>query len=370
VADELARYGMTERALEALRRADAIAPGHADVKKRFESMARTARARLAAADAIARALDAKTDPVVDLPPAVEPAGLADATPESVPGLDRTLLAFVQALGQVAGKGREGLAAVLFADIRPSLFRRTQDGLHRRLYPAGSIVLNEGDPGDSVFLLARGSVRVLVIGGHGRAFEIRRMDAPDFFGEVAALHGRPRSATVVTVSDCELLEIERGALEHLLEARPAARVILTDVGEDRALSAEEKVVRALPETARPEQADVVLAAHFGGTSWSPRVRLQLAKQMLDAGMRNDALTVIASVAEELSRAGHGEAAIAILKRVEQARHHREGPSKHQSPAVTEAAFRTWLGSVANEAESLPARAAAPPEGKGPDRKRGD
>jgi CRP-like cAMP-binding protein len=367
VADELARYGMDERALEALRRADAIEPGHAAVRQRFESMAQAARARLAAAEATARGLDAKTDPAIESPP-VRPAGLTDGAPEGTLAVDRELLAFAHELAQRPGKGRELLAAQLFSGIQHYLLRRTQAGLHRRRHPAGAIVVSEGDPGDSIFLLAKGSVRVLVIGGHGRALEIRRLDAPDFFGEVAALSGLPRSATVVAVTQCELLEIDRWALERLVEARPAAKSILEGASEGRTHSAEEAAVRALPESASPERADAVLAAHFGGTAWSPRVRLHLAKQMLDAGLENDALTVIASVAEELSAAGHAEAAIAILKRVDQARRHGEGSAKAPKRAVTEASFRTWVDSMAKEAAGLAGPSAAAAEEKGADQKR--
>jgi len=368
VADDLARYGMGERALEALRRADAIEPGHADVRKRFESMARAARDRIAAAEALSHGLDAKSHPVIEPPPPPRPAGLAEAAPGGALDVDQLLLAFVQELAKRPGQGRGRLAQVLFSDIPRYLLRRTQGGLHRRHHPAGGIVLNEGDPGDSIFLLAKGSVRVLVIGGHGRALEIRRLDAPDFFGEVAALSGQLRSATVVAVTECELLEIDRGALARLVEARPAAKPILEGASEGRAHSLEEAAVRSLPGTASPEQADAVLAAHFGGTSWSPRVRLHLAKQMLDAGLENDALTVIASVADELARAGQAETAIAILKRVDQARH-SERPAKPVTRAVNEASFRTWVGSFANEAKGLAAGAAAPAEEKGADEKRG-
>ena len=368
-ADDMARYGMGERALEALRRADAIEPGHAAIRTRFDSMARAARARIAAAEATARGLDAKTDPVVDARAEPRPEGLADAAPEGALEVDRELFAFVQELGTRPGEGRERLAAALFSDIQRYLFRRIQAGLHRRRQPAGAIVVSEGDPGDSIFLLATGSVRVLVIGGHGRPLEVRRLDAPDFFGEVAALSGLPRSATVVAVTACELLEIDRSALERLVEARPPAKPILEGASEGRTHSAEEAAVRALPESASPERADAVLAAHFGGTAWSPRVRLHLAKQMLDAGLENDALTVIASVAEELSAVGHADTAIAILKRVEQARHHGAGAPRAPKRAVTEASFRTWVGSIAKETEALAGAAAAPAEEKDTHEKRG-
>ncbi len=226
-------------------------------------------------------------------------------------------------------------------------------------PAGGIVVSEGDPGDSIFIIANGSVRILVVGGHGRALEIRRLDAGDFFGEVAALSGRPRSATVVATADCGLLEIDRWALEMLVEARPGARPILEGARDHRAQSPEETAVRSLPGEASPERAAAVLAAHFGAAEWSPRVRLHFAKLMLDAGQENDALAVIASVAEEMARGGHAETGIAILKKVDQIRKRDAGAAVPRvSRAASEAAFRVWVGSLAQGTDAL-LRAAATP-----------
>ena len=236
-------------------------------------------------------------------------------------------------------------------------------------PAGGIVVSEGDPGESLFLIAKGSVRILVVGGHGRALEIRRLDAGDFFGEVAMLSGRPRTATVVATTDCELLEIDHDALDRLVEARPAARRILEGARDVRAQSPEETAVRALPEDASPERAAAVLAAHFGGSEWSPRVRLHFAKLMLDAGQENDALAVIASVAEEMAQGGHAETGIAILKKVEQLRRSDDRSTVPRvSRAASEAAFRVWVGSLAQGSDAL-LRAAAPAAvQEGADRKR--
>jgi len=219
VADELARCGSNDRALEALRRADGVAPGHSAVRERFEALARAARARIV--EVGSRKPEEKTDPYVAHTPGPRAriARLEPREKDPLP-LDTELLAFVRGLGdRPAGSGREALAGALFADLQHYVFRRVADGLHRRQVPAGGIVVSEGDPGDSIFIIASGSVRILVVGGHGRALEIRRLDVVDFFGEVAALTGKPRTATVVATADCELLEIDHWALERLVEARP-------------------------------------------------------------------------------------------------------------------------------------------------------
>ena len=372
VADELARYGFNDRALETLRRADAIAPGHSEVRDRFEALARTARARIAAAEAASRKPEEKTDPFVAHTPGPKARAARREPPEkdALP-LDKELLAFVRGLGdRPAGSGREALAGALFADLQHYVFRRVADGLHRRLVPAGGIVVSEGDPGDSMFLIASGSVRILVVGGHGRALEIRRLDVGDFFGEVAALSGRPRTATVVATMDCELLEIDRRALEILVEARPRARPILEGARDGRAQSAEEEAVRALPGEASPERAAAVLAANFGGSAWSPRVRLHFAKLMLDAGQENDALAVIASVAEEMAQSGRAETGIAILKKVDQVRKRDlAAPVPRAARAASEAAFRVWVSSLAQGADASLRAAAPPAEQEEADRDRG-
>jgi hypothetical protein len=334
------------------------------VRRRFEALSRAARARIAAAEAAHRQPEEKTDPYVEAARRTAPSLREPADREALP-IDKERLAFVRGLGdRPGGAGREALARALFFELQHYLFRQVSEGLHRRAVPAGGIVVNEGDPGDSIFLIASGSVRVLVVGGHGRPLEIRRLDAGDFFGEVAALSGRPRSATVVAVADCEFLEVDRWALERLVEARPEARPILEGARDVRTHSPEEAAVRSIPGEASPERAAAVLAAHFGAAEWSPRVRLHFAKLMLDAGQENDALAVIASVAEEMAQGGHAGTGIAILRKVDQIRRRNAGAAvPHVSRAASDAAFRVWVGSLVQGTDALLRAAAPPPEEKG-------
>jgi CRP-like cAMP-binding protein len=367
VADELARYGFNDRALEALRRADSAAPGHPEVRGRYASLARSARARIAAAEAATHPPAEKAAPPAEMA-GRQPAARPLPRDAQAPPVDEERLAFVRGVGERPPGGSESLAAALLSGLPPDLLRHAAMGLHRRVVPAGGIVLSEGDPGDSLFIIATGSVRVLVMGGHGRPLEIRRLDAGDFFGEVAALSGMPRSATVVAVADCELLEVDRWALQALVEARPAARAVLEGARELRTHSPEEAAVRSIPGPASPDRAAAVLAAHFGGSEWSPRVRLHFAKLMLDAGQENDALAVIASVAEEMAQGGHAETGIAILKKVDQIRRREAGAAAPRvSQAASEAAFRVWVASLAQGTDALLRAAATPSVEKDADRR---
>jgi CRP-like cAMP-binding protein len=292
--------------------------------------------------------------------------------------------FVLALGRSPGSGRRGLGATLFADFPCDQLPAVRRGLTPHLFAPGDVVVAEGDPGESLFVIATGSVRIFIMGGHGQPFDIRRLDAGDFFGEVAILTGRPRTATVVAATPCQALEIHRSALETLLRLRPAAQALLVKVAKSRARCQEEEAVRSLPaEAADPDRAAAALQAHFGRSDWSPRVRTYLARLMLDAGRQDDALAILANVAQDLARHGHAQKAIALLKKVEQVRRHgvqeielaplRPGrrrsarhapaptttsgqPDAAAPQAATGAAFREWVGLLIRATDDLAARSA--------------
>ena len=253
------------------------------------------------------------------------------------------------------------------------------GLHPHCYSPGDLIVREGDPGASIFLIGSGSVQIFVTAGRDQLFEIRRIDAGDFFGEVAALAGHPRTATVVATTPCEVLEIDRAALDTLVAMRPAARPLLDTACVERMQSPEESAVRALlPGTIDPERAAAALRAHFGDSDWSPRVRLHLARLMLDVGRDDDALAILAGVAEDLARRGQAQKAIAVLKKVERiqqrgihevclaplkgrrrkAARRARAAAVEPPTAVKEAAFREWVGSVLRETADLADRAAGP------------
>jgi hypothetical protein len=321
---------------------------------------------------------ARSAPELD-PSVLEPADedLGVEGPSTPLEEEEELHEFVLALGRRQGFGRSALGAIFFDSLDREELRRVASGLHPRYFTPGETVVQKGEAGSSVFLIASGAVRVLVMGGHGQPFEIRQIEEGDFFCEVAALSGRPRSATVVAASACEMLEIDREALEVLVGLRPAARVLLDEACVERALSPEESAVRSLPpEAADPARAAAALRAHFGDCNWSPRVRLHLARLMLDVGRQGDALAILAGVAEDLARNGQAKKAISVLKKVETIQRRgirevclaplkagrrtssaRRAARRRAAPrAVKEAAFREWVGSLLRETAMLAERSA--------------
>jgi CRP-like cAMP-binding protein len=104
-----------------------------------------------------------------------------------------------------------------------------DGLERfgKDFPAGAVLFEEGQPGDHMYVVTSGQVEIRrKVGETERVLAV--LTPGDFFGEMAILNARPRSATAVTRVDSRLLVVEGRMFEAMLRARPeiALRIIKT------------------------------------------------------------------------------------------------------------------------------------------------
>jgi small-conductance mechanosensitive channel/CRP-like cAMP-binding protein len=87
----------------------------------------------------------------------------------------------------------------------------------RLYGAGEAIVRQTEPGDSMFVLQRGEVRI-VVEPDGR--EVARTSAGGYFGEMSLLTGEARAATVAAVTDCVVLEVGADSFRRLAMVQPA------------------------------------------------------------------------------------------------------------------------------------------------------
>lgn len=91
---------------------------------------------------------------------------------------------------------------------------------------GEHLFHEGDVGESLYLLVRGRLRVLVRDGREEPRFVGEVNPGETIGEMAPISGEPRSAAAQAVRDSDLLEIPAGAFERLLARSPAAMLELT------------------------------------------------------------------------------------------------------------------------------------------------
>jgi CRP-like cAMP-binding protein len=232
-----------------------------------------------------------------------------AAPEETAEMDRAL---------VLDFARRLVASRLFHALSDEELLAIVRGLRLRTFEAGDILVTEGEPGQSLFTLTTGRLKVFVRNPDGRNFEVATLAEGDFFGEISSLSGRPRSATVVAAGECELLELDRPTLDSIARTHARVRDVLETSYIERASSASVAAVRAvpLPDAGTRRKADEVLAAHFGESRWDPRMRLRLADVLLKAGKDEDAIPILVGLADELARQGFADKAVAILKKIEQ------------------------------------------------------
>lgn len=108
---------------------------------------------------------------------------------------------------------------------------------------GSVIINEGDPGTSMYLIASGEVKVYTRGTTGTLY-LARLREGDFFGEVSVLTGKPRTATITASQRTELLRLDKSKLDGVLSKHPGIRKVLDEFYKKRAAHTVEAMIESL------------------------------------------------------------------------------------------------------------------------------
>jgi CRP/FNR family cyclic AMP-dependent transcriptional regulator len=120
------------------------------------------------------------------------------------------IASLRACGLFAGLDDESLGLVAGA-LRPRRFRRAETVFHA------------GDPGDALFIVAEGQVKITLPPDDGSEPAILTTIGPGgFFGELALLDGAPRSATAVAIDAMTAQILRRDAFDRLVDEQPVLR----------------------------------------------------------------------------------------------------------------------------------------------------
>lgn len=109
---------------------------------------------------------------------------------------------------------------LFEGIEPEFLRDMRYGMQLLHFDTDETVFNEGDHGDSLYLIGSGSVRISKQGRAGEQETLGVIESGDFFGEMALLDGQPRSAMAVAAEPTLLAGVDDEVFQHLLELAPS------------------------------------------------------------------------------------------------------------------------------------------------------
>jgi CRP-like cAMP-binding protein len=111
---------------------------------------------------------------------------------------------------------------LFAGMGPDSLQAIARSLRARRFRRGEVLFHEGDPGDALFVVASGAVKVVIPSEDGDEAILATLRRGDFLGELALLDGAPRSASAIALEPTEALALPRDQFHALVASEPAIR----------------------------------------------------------------------------------------------------------------------------------------------------
>jgi hypothetical protein len=283
VADEYAVEGFAAKGIAVLKKIGKVEPGRADVEQRLAGLIKQKDQQRPALPGLRPPEPNRTSAEIGLqhlaeleaaagsPSPMPPASVAGADEE--PGLDlevvdddgiteeqfaEQLLDAIQTsfaqpgslraegpAAPVPRPGERGIpASPLFDDFSDEELVAVIRGFDLLSYDPGDIIITEGEPGDSLFVLTTGLVKAFVRNPAGRHVQVRELGEGEFFGEISILTGKPRTATVTAATPCELLELDRARLDAITASHPRVLQVLKDFCARRSMSDAESLVRGM------------------------------------------------------------------------------------------------------------------------------
>lgn len=224
------------------------------------------------------------------------------------------------VSDIGAEARDGLlfflsSTPLFRGLDPQALNGLIDEVSYHRLLAGQLLFREGDPGDSLYIVKSGWLRVFVGGeAAGPPEVISELGRGEFVGEMALLTGDPRSASVGAVRDTELVRLSRSGFERLIELYPSTMLqMLRELAQrlqrglhHRARAAAFRTIAIIPvgETPAPDAFIGEFASRLGGFG---RVAMVT---------RRDAVECVGDQTPEAERFNYSDGAVGVwLDRLE-------------------------------------------------------
>jgi CRP/FNR family transcriptional regulator, cyclic AMP receptor protein len=118
---------------------------------------------------------------------------------------------------------------LFAQIPPHFLAQLEKLSVSRKYPKNTVLVTEGDDSTHLYVIRKGTASAYLNNEDGRQVNLNYMHDGDYFGELSLIDGKPRSASVITITDCEIILVSKTHFHELLGQYPEfAMVLLTEL----------------------------------------------------------------------------------------------------------------------------------------------
>ena len=105
---------------------------------------------------------------------------------------------------------------LFYDVKDSVIEEISNLCQSKSYPKNSMIILEEEFGDQLFIVRTGTVKITRVNDEGKEVILALLGVGDFFGEMAILDGKSRSANALAQENCELLTMKSNDFLALLK----------------------------------------------------------------------------------------------------------------------------------------------------------
>lgn len=140
---------------------------------------------------------------------------------------RDTIAFVKTHGMLAGRDELKDGEIFDRKLLDRLEDELDESAHIR-YPAGKVIIQEGQSGIFMYVVLKGTVEVAV-----QNSVVGKIERGGIFGEMALITREERVANAIAVTDCELLAISRNVFLELVCTNPKFTVLLLGAVGNRA-----------------------------------------------------------------------------------------------------------------------------------------
>ena len=161
---------------------------------------------------------------------------------------------------------EALAAIpFFGGLEPAALDRLAATMRARRFRRGEVIFHIGDPGDALFVIVSGEVKISLPSETGDEAILATLRPGDVFGELALLDGAPRSASATALGPTETVGLPRERFRELIATEAGVRdaLLASIAGELRRLTRHVEELHFLDITGRLA-AQLVRLTEEGGT----------------------------------------------------------------------------------------------------------
>ena len=181
---------------------------------------------------------------------------------------------------------------LFTRLTEEEVTRITQAARERTYPKNSVILFEDDPGDALYVVLAGEVKVVLIGEDGREVILSILRSGDFFGEMSLIDDQPRSAHVIATEDSNLLVLRRNEFRQCLEQAPRIALGLLQALSRRLRRADDKIggLVLLDVSGRVARVLVELADEHDGEHIPRKITHHMLAQMIGSSRETVSRTI--------------------------------------------------------------------------------